>query len=459
VYVSSRSQGPDAAGTKDDPLPTIGAGIAAAKAGGVPYLPVFVAVGTYQETLVFEEGVSISGGLDPDTWEYSAEPDSITVVDLGRSSARATGIVEATRIENLTLQAASAPDEAAPELLNSVALFLIDCEEGLRFVNCVFRAGDGGKGAPGDSGTAGADGGPGGIAGRDENEIPYNNNYAEGGPGGKGLSVYAGGAGGDGGRGGGAGQQGYAGEGWRGAPCPGGCGGVGAFITCSFYGGYGPSGADGGNGRGGTNVQAGTPDGWVPIAAPTEAGSGTHGCGGGGGGGGVNGTYQGMGGGGGGGGGNGGYPGFGGEGGGSSFAVYLYESCPEFVECEFYSGKGGDGGEGGNGGRLGRGGLGGESEGYIPGWVCSPGSKGGDGGHGGFGGSGGGGAGGHSFCVYRFGDVCLNADFSACRVEDYHPGAPGDGGQGGRATRGDDAGTRADTGAAGNFGTIGPQGQ
>ncbi|MCK4774099.1 MAG: hypothetical protein KAT30_04915, partial [Candidatus Krumholzibacteria bacterium] len=103
VYVSIFSQGPSAAGTRGDPLPTISAGIAAAQGAGQPYPPVLVATGTYEESLVLADGVSIQGGLDPETWEFPAEPIEYSVVDLNTTAASAAGITHTTSIAGLVL--------------------------------------------------------------------------------------------------------------------------------------------------------------------------------------------------------------------------------------------------------------------------------------------------------------------------------------------------------------------
>jgi len=457
VYVSSSSQGPNAAGTRDDPLPTISAGIAAAQAAAQPFPPVKVAAGIYEETLEFAEGVSIEGGLDEETWESSADPTSYSIVDLGRSAAIATGITDSTHITGLVLRAASARVGAPADSVNSVALRLVNCREGLLFENCRFLAGDGAAPSQADSGDAGADGGDGKPAGNNGGTI-YNGHHMEGGPGGTINGGY------NGGKGGNAvyvgwGYQGGHGQGNKVSVCGGGCGGLGAWApplaVGSFVGGYGPSGTNGLNGAGGTNAGVEMETGW----RPTRAGNGTggeDGCGGGGGGGGLLLITGGMGGGGGGAGGTGGGGALGGRGGGSSFAVYLWESSPVFVNCEFVAGAGGHGGKGGDGGNRGEGGKGGVSYGSTNLWII--GGNGGAGGNGGFGGSGGGGAGGHSYCVYRVGTECENADFSACNIWDWHSGAYGRGGSGGQASNGLNAeGIQADPGANGTSGFIGPE--
>ena len=108
---------------------------------------------------------------------------------------------------------------------------------------------------------------------------------------------------------------------------------------------------------------------------------------------------------------------------------------------------------GGDGGKRGAGSAGGICYGSTNFWI--KGGNGGWGGNGGFGGSGGGGAGGHSFCVYRYGKVCLNADFSGCNPWNWYPGTPGPGGDGGQASNDIAEGPQADGGEVGEAGLIG----
>jgi hypothetical protein len=440
VYVSNSSRGPDAEGSRIDPLPTITEGIETSQTIGTPCPPVMVATGEYEETIRFVEGVSIRGGLDEDTWEPSSEEGARTTVRLTTSPASAEGINELTEIAGLVLSAANATVPSA----NSVALYLKDCGDGLQFINCRIQAGDGAAGDPGDPVPDGVSGGAGKNGG-----VGYNGDFKLGGPGGTGPANHGGGKGGDGAyTGGWPGGAGYpAGLGCAGW---GGAGGAGLLPpwTPPFPGANGLGGVGGAHGAAGSNQHEGEADGWSTISAPNNATGGAPGCGGGGGGGGFKVGPGGMGGGGGGGGGYGGPPGLGGAGGGSSFAIYLWESAPVFVNCEFIAAEGGNGGRGGDGGAGGPGGIGGASVGGENLWVN--GGVGGNGGGGGRGGSGGGGAGGHSFCVYRFGVRCEFADFSACREEDWHPGTPGLGAPGG-------IGAEARRGADGNSGRTGPE--
>jgi hypothetical protein len=437
VYVSTDSKGPDAAGTKEDPLPGINIGIQTSIAAGAPCPPVMVAVGAYNELLEFGDGVSVHGGLDGETWEESSE--SNTIVALGPNYARASGITEVTMIEGLVMVASNATMTST----SSVALHVLNCGDGLRFENCRFIAGKGGDGSPGGNGSIGGNGGRGADAGSNESV------HWRGGAGGSGP--YQGGKGGNGCWA----IPGIPGTAGGGFAC-GGLGGSGAIPpSVAFVGANGGWGSNGANGAKGTNDGTGETDGWSPEYAG-NGNNGAAGCGGGGGGGGSHlfNVNNAMGGGGGGGGAYGGGRATGARGGGSSFAVYLWESSPVFVSCEFFPGEGGQGGKGGNGGARGLGGGYGVS--YGGSWS-DKGARGGYGGHGGLGGSGGGGAGGHSFCVYRFGDACLNADFSACNSWDFHPGQAGHGGAGGKASDDISEGVQAPRGDEGLTGIIGPE--
>ncbi len=413
VYVSNGSQGPNPTGMSDDPLSTISAGIAVSLGAGEPYPPVLVAVGTYEESLVFEPGVSIHGGLDAETWEWSE--DSYSLVIVGAIAASATEITSPTDISGLELRSL----DVTAASTSSIALRVIACGDSLRFLNCRFQSGNGADGSSGEPGSAGADGGRGGDAG-----TGYGDHHYTGGAGGSGA--LAGGRGGDGS----VIIPGFPGFAGYGAFC-GGLGGSGAVIpSVALPGDDGGWGSNGANGDGGTRDGHTEIAGWTPSFAE-DGTDGTDGCGGGGGGGGSHLYVVGMGGAGGGGGGSGGTRGYGGRGGGSSFAIYFWDSDPVFENCTFVTGNGGRGGNGGDGGNLGLRGEWGVSHG---GTHSQMGARGGLGGYGGFGGSGGGGAGGNSICAYRVGNVCLSITFDGCQ---WLPGEAGEGGSGGQAVNDD----------------------
>ena len=424
VYVSTRSKGVNAAGTRGDPLPTISAGINASVGAGTPYPPVYVATGTYKDNISLASGVSVCGGYDDASWELVAGVRS--VVALGKAAVYGEDITDTTRITNIDFRRG---DATAPSA-NSVALHLVSCGEQLQFEGCRFEACDGADGAKGGDGDDGARGSNGGFA-----------SDVTGGAGGAGCN-----AGGTGGNGAWMiGGNGEAGEG----PNPGG-GGGGTIVVIVVTtrdaqdGGNGGSGSPGPHGLGGSSAGTATRDEWLPSSGANGT-AGTCGSGGGGGGGAASYLGPGGGGGGGGGGGHGGGGGLGGRGGGSSLAVYLFESKPVFTNCEFVAGVGGTGSSGGNGGS---GGSGGDSGFGDISWGGEFGAKGGKGGRGGDGGGGQGGPGGLSYCVYRAGSVSSGVTIIGGV---FTVGTAGDGGPGG--FRGD---SQAPAGQRGLAGEVGP---
>ena len=423
VYVSTHSQGPNAAGTPDDPLPSISSAIAASLAAGEPYPVVFVAEGTYTDCLLLADGVSVHGGYDEETW---LPVDSVwSVVEVGTTSVYASNITTSTVVSGLEIRAGAVRIGS----VSSVALHLVSCTSRLEFVRCNFISGNGADGA---GGADGPKGGNGGAGGNGNGEVP-----GEGGGG-----CYRGGRGGYG-----TFEYSSLWAGFSGAGPDGGAGG-GAGWSLNLTGGKGGDGGNGDNGTGGTSDGSSTAAGWEPNAGA----SGTNGqCGSGGGGGGGNPSWfiiedDGGGGGGGGAGGSGGGGGKGGGGGGSSFAVFLYESAPIFEDCYFVSGDGGGGGEGGDGnigGTGGKGGTGGTEN-------SRTGGTGGYGGIGGDGGGGQGGPGGHSYSVCRVGLMSQQVTFRSPRFTFGSHGMPGSGGY-----HGSD-GTRAAPGAPGRSGELRP---
>lgn len=424
VYVSTRSKGVNAAGTRDDPLPTISAGINASVGAGTPYPSVYAATGTYQDNISLVSGVSVYGGYDGASWEPVVGARS--VVALGTAAVYGEDITDTTRITNIDFRRG---DASAPSA-NSVALHLVSCGEQLQFEGCRFEAGNGADGSKGSDGGDGGRGASGGSA-----------SDVKGGAGGAGCN--AGGKGGDG-----AWMIGGNGEAGEGPNAGSGGGGTIVVIVVTVrdaqVGGNGGFGSPGPHGFGGSSTGAATRDGWIPSSGANGT-AGTCGSGGGGGGGAASYIGPGGGGGGGGGGGHGGGGGQGGRGGGSSLAVYLFESKPVFTNCEFVAGAGGTGGSGGNGGSGGSGGDGGICD--IS-WGQELGAKGGKGGWGGNGGGGQGGPGGLSYCIYRAGSVSYSVTINGGV---FTAGTAGDGGPGG--FRGD---SQALAGHKGLAGEVGP---
>lgn len=332
-------------GTASAPLDSITQAIALAQQ--TPGASVFVAVGSYTETLTLADGVNLFGGRDPQTW--APMPGSRSTVSVGATGLVGTGITSVTRVEAFEFAAANA---GAGEF-HSIAARLSNCGSELSFTNCRFVAGYGVHGTFGQSGQVGPScpGGAGGVNGQAGQ-----------------AGTTCGGAGGAGGLGTASPQS-------------------GGFVHAGSPGGHGSSGAHGAAAVAGGAISAGT---WVP----NESGDGTDGTAGGGGGGGggaagpftapIGGNDGGAGGGAGLGGGRGGF-------GGSSFALLLDTSSVVLTDCEFVAGGAGSGGAGGGGGF---GGLG------LSG-AFGIGAEGGLGGNGGHGGGGAGGAGGWSYCIMR----------------------------------------------------------
>ncbi|MEM9070493.1 MAG: hypothetical protein AAGE52_18450, partial [Myxococcota bacterium] len=445
-------------GTVLAPFATITHGSEVATAQGVAtgqIQAVAVAMGTYEEQVVLQNGVSIYGQFDEeDMWSRSvANTTTISwgAVSEGRIEAVIANEISApTVLEGFEVRARTAPGDArsvdvygvrvtesVPVLPDVGGLILrnLDVASGQ-----AARGADGSPGAVGESGVVGATGNPGGTA--DGNPIA-------GGEGSVSICetvTIESTRGGTGGVGGGDGAMG--------------CGtfessataGVAPVAVSTCIGGTVGDACgclDGGAGGGEGNLCAPAPadDGSAAIAATTRGqvelgvwvasapangepgATGVGGSGGGGGGSGCNAIGWGPTGGGGGGGGSGGCGGQGGEGGragGSSFALFVVESTIATPGCAFRSGVGGVGGaaaEGGAGGEGGEGGLGGTG-GFA-------GGLGGAGQAGGAGGPGAGGVGGSSvgalICESEIDELELSA------VEALAEGAGGSAPAGGAA--------------------------
>ncbi|UCC45066.1 MAG: hypothetical protein JSU65_03870, partial [Candidatus Zixiibacteriota bacterium] len=245
VYVSKRSRGDFAAGTSDDPLPTLALGIDVSLAAGEPLPTVHVAVGEYDESPVFHAGVDIEGGLDSLSWKTVT--GAFSVFRVGTTPAIAEDIAVTTRVSGVHILAANAPDGLVPAR-SSIALRLDGCSDALEFNSCRFEAGRGANG------TTGADGSPGASGARG-----LDGNYTTGGGGGSGA--YAGGKGGNGKDASIIGEYGEQGQGPAGGP-----GGSPGYWGAGNPGGSGGSGADGANGYGGTSAGSYGRDMWTPSS-------------------------------------------------------------------------------------------------------------------------------------------------------------------------------------------------
>ena len=379
------------AGTRELPKRSVQAAIdeAAGRADGTD---VYVAAGTYYESLTLASGVSIYGGYEPSRWLRDPSQHGVTI-------AGGTTAVQGTNVSGLTLEALSINSSNAWQPSQSSYGILLSGSSNVVIAGSVIRAGSGAPGAAGvwgSNGVNGASGAPGG--GGDEDGCCGGHGGSAGwGPG------YSGGSGG---RGGGEGAHGGASGGWGSGPGGGYGGGGGAG------GDPGRDGGNGGHGQFGAHGAVGSPvagfgtistSGFVPLQGNNGvAGLRGSGGGGGGGGGGQGGTWvddgSGAGGGGGGAGGTAGQGGLGGVGGGGSFAIFLVASSGIVIrDNHIFASNGGAGGRGGAGGYAGAGGAGGR--GGTGSDEVGDGGDGGNGGWGGFGGHGAGGNGGHSIGI------------------------------------------------------------
>ena len=431
-------------GSMKSPKQTIMDGIAAARAA-TPPKAVYVSKGTYAETLVLADGVSIYGGYDASAgWSRGL---NLTAVE----SPAAVGVIarNLTKPTELQLLVITAANAGAPlpngDGASSVGLQITGSSGVLTVRGCVINAGAGGAGAVGTDTAVGAAGGNGGAAIGTTRGAP-----------GSGCQGASGGLGADAVNGpstgiaGGSGVQAAGGGARALGGAPGGSGSCDTFSSSS--GNNAPAVASAGAaGAAGTMGVAGPPLGtvdalgrYVPSAGGDGLSSGTPGGGGGGGGSGggsARGTnflctncsavWSGAGGGGGGGGCGGGI-GRGGRGGGGSIAIVAEGSAVIVDETKMVTQKGGTGGNGGAGALGGAGGVAGGGAAGETGGGCNTrsggaGAAGSAGGPGGRGGAGAGGTGGPSICVlYKGVAPVTGANPNKCVA-----GAAGAGGVGG----------------------------
>lgn len=403
-------------GTKDLPLASINAALTELAASSNSNLDhIYVSRGTYEESILLVDGVSIFGGYNAqDGWTRSAgnvvtvsgatiigEQDRVTI------SGTSLNASAPTALQNLRIVSPNVTglQKSNGQGASTYAIQCVDCPS-LRIIGNIIlsgQAGNGAAGAPHGSGPSpgtavnGTNGTPGRRKGRNETRAAGGTSDCGGGAGGlaghggykrdggtggdKGVDAgtHIGGAGGNGGGRRNPGQPGLNGEA-GGSGSHGTAGSAGGSVDAnglwvgSFGGGGtdGKAGAGGGGGGGGGGEYSGTV-------------SRTEHSGGGGGGGGAGGC--------------GGYGGAGGAPGGSSIAILLAGGGSSVLiqNNTITAQSGGDGGAGrsgvsgtpGGSGGLGAAGNGGAGAGNV----------GGDGGAGGNGGDGGGGAGGNSIAI------------------------------------------------------------
>jgi len=391
VFVSPVGNDINSGDSRQSPVRTIATALARANSFGRGPYDIYVANGTYNETIALQDGVSIYGGFQGATWLRDPQTYPVTITG-GTTMVAVTG----SNVSSLTLDGLRirTPQEATATGL-SVYTIILNQAQNITITNNQITAGDALGGSGGQFGFNGVQGRPGEV-GTNAVCTATPTGGAGGAPGqpgppsaGSQLGV-AGGEGGDGG------SQNVGGEnGSTGSPAgslTGGIGGTGGTSSSppGAPGIDGTNGIPGQSGAGGAQVGTLSSGGYV-AADGADGTSGTAGSGAGGGGGGA-GTATGSGGGGGGGGasGGGGNLGQGGKGGPGSFAILVRGSTGITVDRNtIVTGRGGNGGSGGVGGNGGPGGLG------APGGNgCSGGGNGGRGGNGGSGGAGGHGGGG-----------------------------------------------------------------
>jgi hypothetical protein len=448
-------------GTLGSPMATIANAL---QATTVFRASLYVAQGTYTESVDVVDGVSIYGAYDAsDSWSRAVDHITTIVGQGGLAAITASNISSNTTLDRLTV-IANSPSQRGT---NSIGIYVLSAQGSgsssrLSIRNCNIIAGNGARGDDGNSGNTGSSGG---NASGGSNGCDGCSSSGWGGNGGLSVCTSNGGNGGRGGH-----DNGNCGSGSAGSNSGGngGGGGAGARVCdsggCSSCagrkgGGSGSAGNGGLKGNNGNSGAAGSASGsissnvWLGGSGGT-AGSGFNGGGGGGaggGGGGADDCYINLfgcnttgspcnadragGGGGGGAGGCGGTGGSGGTGGGGSFGIFLRSASAVLANNTITGGSGGRGGNGGYGGTGGTGGAGANGGGGAD--DSGAGARGGNGGDGGTGGRAGGGGGGVSYCIYR-----SNSSGTSLSNNVYVTGTGGAGGSGGN------------TGRTGNSGTV-----
>lgn len=404
-------------GTRAAPFATVQRAIDAADNAGNGG-DVYVAAGSYGESLTLRSRVSIYGGFEAGSWRRDL--GTLRPVIAGSRLAVRGSDANNLTLDGLRIEAASATDSSQ----SSIVLWL-ENSSGVVARRSVLVAGDGFRGLHGDAGAS--------RSRADDGSDGYNAASCAAG-------TRQGGAGGstsysrNGGRGGNGGIAG-AGDGSDGQGSSGGSGGDGGPII-----GEGDDGrqstaarAAGSAGDAGTGFGTLASDDITTVRAG-NGGGGAHGWGGGGGGGGGGVTTLagcGAGGGGGGAGGQGGGGGTGAFSGGHSIAVVLGGfTDATLTDLEITLGAGGRGGSGGPGGAGGLGGRGGDGGSQVNPWGAA-GGDGADGTSGARGGGGGGGVGGSAIAVLE------GADATSTRTSlTITGGTAGAGGTGGSASGG-----------------------
>jgi hypothetical protein len=417
-YWVSPNGSDDNAGTRAEPLASVQFALDSAfhaGAGG----DVYVAGGSYEESLYLRSGVSIYGGYDPVSFRRDIDLHETEIRGgvVAVSGASLSGSNPVT-LNALTLRAAdntaSGGSSTAVRLFNSTNVIISG--------NRIFAGsgGDGIDGLPGSNGVAGAPGGFGTNAYLICTDL-------RGGAGGVSSvpGVYPGGRGGD------SGEQGESSTGLF--QTAGGIAGVPSRSIPAGNAFAGHRGAPGDSGLPGVDFgQIKDSTGDYEASSGTAGGRGRSAGGGGGGGGGGTAFWAcGGSGGGGGSGGSGGEGGGGGAGGGGSFGIMVTGTSTNVIIAnnEITTANGGQGGDGAAGGAGGAGGVGRTGGNGSDG--SQPGGRGGDGGIGGIGARGAGGGGGPSVGVVEVESASTNLTPTDLAGNTFTLGAAGSGGTSG----------------------------
>ncbi|MHB8872238.1 MAG: hypothetical protein ACYC8T_00995 [Myxococcaceae bacterium] len=377
-------------GTRAAPKATITGGMTAAVA--TSKRDVYVAQGSYGETVAPSAGKGVYGGYQAGTWSRSMG-NAVSVV--GTNPPLLIDSASNTSVQLMSFIGANATGLSASGygalIRNSASVLL----EGLTITAGAGSTGQGG--GIGSTGASGLNGGPGQPGCEESSGLCSGCPRPLGGAGGTSSCGRTGGVGGQPGRSGSAGDPGGTGTGGTAGGAGRGCCQGNSTAPAVNNGATGATPGPAASGVHGSGFGTVNVSGYVP-ALTTHGLDGLHGNGGGGagagGGGVVNCDSYGSAGGGGGAGGCGGQGGRRGESGGASIGIFLYNSSVTGNAVSITSGNGGQGGNGGSGGSGGSPGYGGGTS-YGGGSEQDDGSNGGTGGRGGYGGLGGpGGAGG-----------------------------------------------------------------
>ncbi|MBU0554137.1 DUF1565 domain-containing protein, partial [Myxococcota bacterium] len=151
VFVSANGDD-DWAGTRSEPVRTIGRGLSLAQSEGKDQ--VLIAQGTYAEMIVLRAGIGVYGGYDH-TQAWRRDPvNDVTRVEGRNFAIWGLGVAAETRVQGMTLVGA----ESASAGGSSYAVWLANGSDGVILEGNVIIGGRGRDGASGAAGKPGADG-------------------------------------------------------------------------------------------------------------------------------------------------------------------------------------------------------------------------------------------------------------------------------------------------------------